>query len=354
MVNKTIKDRGLTTTTRQVPWDFSFDKITRQLELIYYYQYCASNDLITVSGEQSRTALILKTYNKKSLDEYEGGGGFGSEAFSQNGYSTSGFGGGGYGYLGYSETAYNEVILNNNVGQRTLWSDAMRDWLQITIPSGETDLNELWIQYFEKYSTVPDSASITYAGLSVEDAYRKFIIKNISGNVDLEPIFSDQFALGETIKFKLKKFFNDTTSLDDAALIIMRHIRSFSDDFTLNDGLIFGQKKFFDDTVTMLDDFIMRLGKGFHDTFTLEDLSSFVRNIRRSFSDPVSLTEGLKFIYTPRFADALTLDDALQLIYKSTYDDDVTLDDSLDSLMYIYRYEDPVFLTDDNITFVLT
>jgi len=402
MSDKIIKERGLITTTLPAQWDFEFDKTTRKMELLNYFQFCTTRNLITVVGEQSRTALILKFYNYRALNllgENQGygeqgygesgfgfdrltKGGYGYSGYGEVGYSVSSYNEGGYGLSGYGEmgfsqgptitgglefedfvaTGYGESGYGEGglgqfdnkglVGQRTDWRLAMRDFLQLAVPSGETDLNELWIAYFDKYSSTPDDENVTYAGLSMESAYRKFLSQNVGGNSQYYPVFNDQVLFSEKSQFKFTKRFSDQAYLADVALILLGKIAAFTDSLELQDFFLPRRTSFYQDYYELLDQANFFVGKGFFDSVTLSEIFTAVKKMTRVFNDSVAMTDSLKIKHYPRFSDAVSPSDALALRYKTTRADSVTMTDSFDKINFTSRYFDYVLL-DETLVFTL-
>lgn len=403
MSDKIIKERGLITTTLPTQWDFEFDKTTRKMELLNYFQFCTTRNLITVIGEQSRTALILKFYNYRSLNLLGVTQGYGEQGYGESGYGFDQLTKGGYGYSGYGEVGYAVSSYNEGgyglsgygemgfaqgptitgglefedfvttgygesgygegglgqfdnkglVGQRTDWRLAMRDFLQLAIPSGETDLNELWIAYFDKYSSTPDDANVTYSNLSMESAYRKFLSQHVGGNSQYYPIFTDQVLFSEISQFKFTKRFVDDAYLADVALILLGKIAAFTDSLEMQDEFYPKLTSSYQDYYELLDQANFFVGKGFFDIATLSEIFAAVKKMTRVFNDSVTVSDSLRIKHYPRFSDAVSPVDALALRYKNTSTDSVTMVDSFDKINFTSRYLDYALLEED-VDFVLT
>lgn len=286
MTNKTIKDRGLLTTTLPAPLEFSFDKQTRRQELLYYYQYAVDNALITVAGEQSRTALIQK-------------------AFADLG------------------------------GSGSSWQDTMRDWLQTELSSAETSLYKLWLAYFTTYSSTPDSKGITYASLSVEAAYRKFL-SDFIGDGSSDPPFTFNFNnpmfLSDHAVFKQGKVFQDTAALSEIINFIVHSIRAFGDTVTLSDAMVLTQKKFFADSVTITDEMVATLSKVFADTVSITDGFTRLVTFTRTFGDSATLSDAVAYLLTLAPADTVSISDAMLYALAKVFEDEFTMSDAVEFL----------------------
>jgi hypothetical protein len=301
MTDKTIKDRGLLTTTLPAALEFSFDKETRRQELIYYYQYALDNTLITVIGEQSRTALIQKTFAD----------------------------------LG---------------GSGASWQEAMRSWLQTVIPSAETNLYKLWLAYFVKYATTPDTKGVTYGGLSVEAAYRKFLTDFIGDGSSQAPFtfnFTNPVFVSDQAVFKQRKVFQDTATLSELVEFIVHSIRAFNDTATLSDAMVLTQKKFFADSFVITDSMVAALKKVFADTVTITDAFTRLVTFTRTFNDSATLSETVAYILRIAKADTVTISDSMLYTLAKVFGDTVTISDSVEFLQTLgFDIEEFVTLSD--------
>lgn len=288
MTDKTIKERGISAITLPAPTAFSFDAQTRQLELTYYFQYCLGTGLITVTGEQARTTLIRKTFN----------------------------------HLGASGST---------------WEEAMRSWLQGELSSSETNLYKLWQAYFTAHATVADDAGITYADLSVESGYRKFLSDFIGGSTPSHLIYTDSVPLADNFRLKQGKFFDEALTMSDAANFIRRYIRTFSDTAAMSDAFSSRLGKGFLDSMTMSDLANFKQKKGFNDVATLSDVFVALFHIIRTYSDTVSITDKLELRRYISASDSVTMSDLLSLVKLSkAFNDSMALSDLL-TLVMNYR-----------------
>lgn len=302
MSDKTIKERGISTITLPAPAVFSFDEKTRKEELVYYYQYCLTHSLITVTGEQSRTTLIRKTFN----------------------------------HLG---------------GTGTTWNAAMISWLQGQLTSSSTNLYALWLAYFTLHASTPDDEGITYAGLSVESAYRRFLSDFIGGNVTLVPPYifnsSDPLMVTDSFSFKQGKVFSDTVSPSDAVNFIIHYIRTFSDSLSLSDAMIIKYKKFFNDSVTPSDAFLTRLAKGFADALGVTDSAAFKAGFIKAFNDTALVTDTVAIRRLLIYADSFSITDAIMYHLRIIFADSLSLSDSLvATLGFAQLFSEPLDIDD--------
>lgn len=284
MTDKTIKERGLSTITLPAPRPFSFDETTRHLELTFYYQYCVLTHIITVTGEQSRTELIRKTFV----------------------------------HLGATGNT---------------WDAAMRSWLQGKLTSVETDLYKLWQAYFLLYATTGDDEGVTYAGLSMEAAYRRFLSDFIgggsSGHSPFLLNFNDPLGIADLVKFSQSKAFLDTVTPSDAVNFLHRFIRTFADTMSPSDAVLFRQSKGFLDALALSDAFFVKQGKSFADTVVTSDVLATLLHAARAFADTVLATDAMHIRLGIVKADTVLMTDSLLFRLSKAFADSFTVTDAL-------------------------
>lgn len=314
-----VNNPGLVVNTQLAPAPFEFSAETQAIEYQAYLKYCRTEGLITTPGEQSRKNLIRKTFNDK--------GGSGSS-----------------------------------------WRQAMMNWLQAEVDSSATDIYELWLIYFDQFSTTPDSEGVTYANLSVEAGYRKFLYEhmglatnfydtisitdrvamrrmlNISGNVTIsdsvahqlfaaslgeaasaiEPgsmaVFSLNKKLIDTIsatdlaKFKIVKGLSDSVSIVDEVALVMNGIAGISSAIGLSDSATWHMSKTLPvDTATLADVLALTLKLRASSAISLSDDCVLVEGLFDSHYDEVSTHDLVLFLIRKGLSDSITLTDEAAL-----------------------------------------
>lgn len=243
MSDKTILDRGITTFTRPEPLPFDFDNETKKLELVQYYQYCKDNSLISGVGEQSRLALIRKTFT------HLGGIGDTSEL-------------------------------------------TMRSWLQSVLPSSETSLETLWASYFTKYASTPDAQAVTYSGLSVEAGYRKFLREFIGNRAH----YSDVAVTTESLKTNLNKSVTEVLTTTESLSTFLTFLRSVSDTCSASETVVIllNNAGYFDNSL-ISESYSYKITKQLFDTMVVGEN---IETVGGTSSAPTgkSLAEGLQTV----------------------------------------------------------
>ena len=314
-----VSNPSLVVNTQLAPAPFEFGAETQAIEYQAYLKYCRTEGLITTPGEQSRKNLIRKTF----LDKGASGGS---------------------------------------------WRAAMMHWLQAEVDSDATDIYELWLIYFDQFSTTPDSEGVTYDGLSVEGGYRKFLYEhiglatnfydtisvtdrvslrrmlNISGNVTIsdsvahqlfgsslsdaasaiEPgsmaVFSlnkklvDAISATDLAKFKLVKGLSDSVSIVDEVALVMNGIAGISSAIGLADSLTWHMSKTLPvDTATLADILSLNLKLKAASAISLSDSCVLVEGLFDLHYDEVSATDLVLFLIRKGLSDSISLTDEAAL-----------------------------------------
>lgn len=294
-MSKTIRDRGISTFTLPEKLKFSFDVETRKIELNAYFKYCATHNLLVSSGEQSRISLIRKTFNHM--------GGSGSTA-----------------------------------------EDAMRSWLQVQVPSVLTDLNELWKAYFLAYSTTPDSHNVTYAGLSVEAGYRKFLYEFIG----LTQNYYDTTVPTDNVKKKMGKRITENQAVTDLVSYMLGNFKTFADNITATSAIVLSQNKKLIDTVNQTDSSYKSFTKVISEGVAIQDTYSILGGALTGYKDSVPLTEIAKFQLSKVFTgDSTTLVESIAKKLGKVVTDSVTLSDSASAyIVGANRFSENMFINE--------
>jgi hypothetical protein len=274
---KTIAERGLISTTIETNSVFSFDKDTRTVEANAYYIYCLQNSLILPNQEYSRTTLILKTYNHKGASGTD------------------------------SDTT-------------------MRNWLKSVIPSTENNLEVLWEAYFIKYATAADAEGVTYAGLSVEAAYRKYLYANIG----LNGYFYDRLKLADQVGIIQRKPAASTATLADVVAFYRDYGRSATDSVNTVETTLLSFNKPFVDSLTVAEAYAILQTKALNDEVSIVDSADKVMSYARAISEIFNVTEGMKLVFSKTFgADIVTVADAIAKTERKVVVDSVSFEDNL-------------------------
>lgn len=280
-MSKTIRDRGISTFTLPSKLKFSFDVETRKIELAAYFKYCAQHNLLISSGEQSRISLIRKTFNNM--------GGSGATA-----------------------------------------EEAMRDWLQTQTSSSETDLNALWKAYFLLYSTTPDMNGVTYAGLSVESGYRKFLYEFIG----LSQNYYDPVNATDNVSKKLGKVFSDNQAVSDMISYILGAFNVFSDNITATSAVVLTQKKSYVDTINQSDSHYKSFTKVISEGVAIQDVYSLAGTALKGYQDTVNLAEVSRFHFSKVLTgDSAALLDSIATKLNLVYSDSIPISDNVTVLL---------------------
>jgi hypothetical protein len=280
MSDKTILERGLTTFTRPEPLAFEFDGDTKRLELVQYFAYCKTNNLLTTTGEQSRLALTRKTYNHL--------GAAGSSA---------------------------EI--------------AMRTWLQSRIPSAETAIDKLWILYFAKYATVGDSKSVTYEGLSLEAGYRKFLYEFIGAAAS----YNDKSYVTELVKTSFGKIAADPLAVSELVQTILTVVKSYADSASASESVLVVQNKALPDALQIVDSISLKLTVSISEGVLVSETYSTAggtsnTNGSSAQADAASATETVSFVVAKVLGDSASVTEAFSLESQLVFSDQASCGDS--------------------------
>lgn len=321
MTDPVITSSGLSVATQQSATPFEFSLETQAMEYLAYLEYCQNNDLLTVAGEQSRRALIKKTFVHKG-------------------------------------------------GSGDSWREAMRSWLQLQTDSVMTSIEKLWQEYFIQHSIVPDEQGVTYMGMSVEAGYRKFLYQHIG----LAENFFSNLMVTDVVYKKVMKTFSDSIGLSDniTSQLVTTALEPLIESTTINDTIAIKLKrnltgdsfgvtdtpvalkvsKNFVDYITMLDNIhitetdnsFLTDGLGLTDSTALavaktlagDDVefdSNVVLKISKVFEDSIELADSVVDIYLgglERFdEESYQLDDVVLLLIKKPYSDTITVTDTI-------------------------
>jgi hypothetical protein len=297
----TIIESGLTTLTRPVGnLEFSFDEFTRKMELINFFSYCREYNLLTTDGEHSRLSLIRKTYNH---------------------------------------------MLSANYASSSI---AEQEWLQLKTSSTSTDRETLWKLYFAQHATTPDEQGLTYAGLSLEAAYRKFLDEYI-GEIFT---FDENAYITELLSFRLGKVFQDSSTVSEVVSFLKQIYRQASDTCQANETVAILINKRLTDTSGIIDQLHFNITKTFYDQIVVNETYDFT-GLDVQDEDSLSTSENnlvqdrVSISVIKVLADLNSVADAIFLRKDITRSDTATMSDSFSYIIGLFQNMNEVIQNED-------
>jgi len=286
-MNNTILESGITTLTRPVGvQEFSFDDFTRKMELVNFFAYCRSFNLLPVGGDYSRLFLIRLTYNH---------------------------------LLGASHTTSQAAELA---------------WLQLQTSSLLSSREALWKLYFSQHAIVADVQGLTYGGLSLEAAYRKFLAEYV-GEIFT---FDESAFITELLTFRLSRVYQDSSTVSDVVTFLRQMFRQFSDSCSASDTVAILINRSFSDNSASLDNITMSMNRTFFDSVNVSDTFTFTGGAAQDenslfTSEGASVNETISLSFIKVVADLTTVVDSISLETSVTFSDQCNVSSSLSFIL---------------------
>jgi hypothetical protein len=198
------------------------------------------------------------------------------------------------------------------------------------VPSEPTILN-LWQAYFAKYSIVADGEGITYAGLSVEAGYKKYLFENIQ-SLDS---YNDQIASSDAFRTMLGKVFSDPVAATDVMTFVKTMLRTFSDSVTAGTTTVaFSENKGMIDSINSVDSHYLSSTKVFSDSFQILDAFALAGAGSSLYQSETSMQDSATILMSKVFSgDAISFSDGISKQQQLVFEDSFSFSDGIDFIL---------------------